>query len=214
MKYKTYIQSLLTQERKAFTDEALERFPFIEIFKSVNGFDRDEVIEEFLKLDIKYHHLKLNHKGNPWKCFHTYGTLACWITKVKFLRFQISNKISYALLLEDDLKISDDFFLGFDAIMKNEWRSLDDRINIIRLFRWGEGYLTSLESAKRVYSLIKKNGVIGNIDDQFREACGRELKLDFDNYYNQLVKTNCGEIGKTRPLDDYFYKAIQNTNKK
>ena len=64
MKYKTYIQSLLTQERKAFTDEALERFPFIEIFKSVNGFDRDEVIEEFLKLDIKYHHLKLNNKGN------------------------------------------------------------------------------------------------------------------------------------------------------
>lgn len=203
MKYKTYIQSLLTQERKAFTDEVIERFPFIEIFKSVNGFDPDEVIKEFLSLNIQYHHLKKNVKS-----FHTYGTLACWITKVKFLRFQISNKIPYALLLEDDLKISDDFFLGFDAIMKNKWHRLDNRINIIRLFKWGEGYLTSLESAKRVYSLIEKNGVIANIDDQFREACGRELKLKFNDYYSQLVETNCGDIRKTRFLDDYFYKAI------
>jgi len=208
MKYKTYIQSLLTQERKAFTDEALERFPFIEIFKSVNGFDRDEVIEEFLKLDIKYHHLKLNNKGNLWKWFHTYGTLACWITKVKFLQFQISNKIPYALLLEDDLKISDDFFLGFDNIMKNKWHRLDEKINIIRLFTWGEGYLTSLSSAKRTYQLIKKNGVIGNIDDQFRDNCGPELKLKFNNYYNKLIETNLGDIGKTPSLDDYFYKSI------
>lgn len=203
MKYKTYIQSLLTEERKGFTDSALERFPFIEIFKSVNGFDPDEVIKEFLSLNIQYHHLKKKDKS-----FHTYGTLACWITKVKFLRFQISNKIPYALLLEDDLKISDDFFLGFNAIMKNKWHRLDSRINIIRLFKWGEGYLTSLESAKRVYSLIEKNGVIGNIDDQFREACGRELKLKFNDYYSQLIETNCGDIAKTRFLDDYFYKAI------
>ena len=63
MKYKTYIQSLLTQERKAFTDEVIERFPFIEIFKSVNGFDPDEVIKEFLSLNEEILKVDLINKG-------------------------------------------------------------------------------------------------------------------------------------------------------
>ena len=86
---------------------------------------------------------------------------------------------------------------------------LDEAVNVIRLFQWGEGYITSLSSALRLLNIIKQTGVIDNIDNQLRERSGPELKLNFNVFYRKWVKTNEGDILKTEPLDKYFFDSIK-----
>ncbi len=86
---------------------------------------------------------------------------------------------------------------------------LDQEVNVIRLFQWGEGYITSLPSARRLLDVIKQTGVVDNIDNQLRERSGSELKLNFNNFYRKWAKTNEGDILKTEPLDKYFFDSIQ-----
>ena len=205
MKYETHILSLLTPERLEYINKTRKLFPSIKIFKSVNGYNKEETIKEFLNLNIDFHKLKIG----PNNDFNNYGTLACWITKIKFLEFQVSNKIPHALFLEDDAKLLPGFFDALNDQMKNKWDRLEKEINIIRLFQWGEGYITSLSSAHRLLDIIHKTGVVDNIDNQFRERSGPELKLNFNNFYRKWVKTNEGDILKTEPLDKYFFDSIK-----
>jgi hypothetical protein len=204
MQYQTYILSLLTEERLTYVNKTVKSFPFVNLIQSVNGYDKKETVDEFLKLDLKFHQLKIGLND-----FNTYGTLACWITKVRFLKFQIENEIPYSLFLEDDAKLLPGFFDALDEQMKGKWGMLDKEVNIIRLFQWGEGYITSLSSAHRLLDIIKKTGVVDNIDNQFRERSGPELKLKFNNFYRKWVKTNEGDILKTEPLDEYFFNSIK-----
>ena len=162
MKYEVYILSLLTEERKLYIEKTLKLFPFIKIFNSVNGYNKEETIKEFLRLNLDFHKLKIGPKNN----FNNYGTLACWITKVKFLQFQVANEIPYALFIEDDAKLLPGFFQELDKKMSDKWKMLDTDINIIRLFQWGEAYITSISSAKRLLNILKNTGVIDNIDNQ------------------------------------------------
>jgi len=205
MKYQTYILSLLTEDRLAYVNKSKKLFPFVKIIQSVNGYDKDETISEFLKLKLDFHKLKVGQENN----FNNYGTLACWITKVKFLKFQVDKSIPYALFLEDDAKLLPGFFDALESIMEQKWRLLDKEFNIIRLFQWGEGYITSLDSAKRTLHLIGQIGVIDNIDNQLRENSGPEIKLNFNDFYRKWVKTNEGDILKTEPLDEYFFNSIR-----
>tara|TARA_Y100001938_G_C8008454_1_gene388646 strand:- start:310 stop:927 length:618 start_codon:yes stop_codon:yes gene_type:complete len=205
MKYETYILSLLTEERLKYINKTTKLFPFVNIIQSVNGYDRDETINEFLSLNLDFHKLKVGPRND----FNNYGTLACWITKVKFLKFQIDNKIPYALFLEDDAKLLPGFFDSLNDVMSDKWDLLDNDINVIRLFQWGEGYITSFSSAKRLLSIIQDTGVVDNIDNQLRERSGPELKLSFNDFYRKWVKTNEGDILKTLPLDDYFFEKIK-----
>lgn len=205
MKYETYILSLLTEERLKYINKTTKLFPFVNIIQSVNGYDRDETINEFLSLNLDFHKLKVGPRND----FNNYGTLACWITKVKFLKFQIDNKIPYTLFLEDDAKLLPGFFDSLNDVMSDKWDLLDNDINVIRLFQWGEGYITSFSSAKRLLSIIQDTGVVDNIDNQLRERSGPELKLSFNDFYRKWVKTNEGDILKTLPLDDYFFEKIK-----
>lgn len=114
MKYETYILSLLIPERLEYINKTRKLFPSIKIFKSVNGYDKEETIKEFSNLNIDFHKLKIG----PNNDFNNYGTLACWITKIKFLEFQVSNKIPHALFLEDDAKLLPGFFDALNDQMK------------------------------------------------------------------------------------------------
>lgn len=205
MKYEVYILSLLTEERKLYIEKTLKLFPFIKIFNSVNGYNKAETIKEFLRLNLDFHKLKIGPKND----FNNYGTLACWITKVKFLQFQVANEIPYTLFIEDDTKLLPGFFQELDKKMSDKWKMLDTDINIIRLFQWGEAYITSIASAKRLLNILKNTGVIDNIDNQLRQNSGPELKLDFNNFYRKWVKTNEGDILKTQSLDEYFFDSIR-----
>lgn len=205
MKYEVYIHSLLTEDRKKYIEESQKLYPFCKIFKSTNGYDKDETIKDFLELGIDFHSLS----AGPNFDFHTYGVLACWVSKIRFFKFQIENQIPYAILLEDDAKLLPGFFTKFDFIMKNKWHLLDKDIDIIRLFKWGEGYMTSISGAQRILDKLKICGVTHNVDIQLRKVSELCIWQDFKAFYRKWVKTNEGDILKCDNLDDYFYNSIK-----
>lgn len=180
-----FVCTLLTENRKKYIDKNMKKFPFLKIFKSVNGFNTYDTISQLDKLRLKYINLD----------FKTYGTLANWLTKYKILVHQIENNIPYMCFIEDDVILSDNFYNYINEAIAY----LKDDINILRLMDWGEGYITSLESAKRLVNILYTTGIIKNIDNQLRENSGKEMKM-FNCPMILEEETNSGDCLKTLSL--------------
>ena len=67
---------------------------------------------------------------------------------------------------------------------------------MLRLDIRGEGYVTSLNGAKEIIQNIYSKGIIDNIDNQLRNYCGKEIKLD-NTPWELAVATNNGDCLKT-----------------
>lgn len=205
---KLFVLTLLTKERKKYVFKNKETFPELSIVKSVNGYNKDEVHDELKKLDIKY--IRLNeytHHDGYIESFKTYGTLANHITKLRQLQYQVKNKIPFMCFIEDDLLLKRNFIQFIDSYkyMFLKYPTL----NIIRLGDWGEGYITTYESAKRILQLTKKYGIIQNIDNQFRENAGKEYRV-YNTPWQLMEKSNEGDCLKTDFLSKEFYKIFLN----
>ena len=183
-----YVLSLNRGNRRHIYDENKRILPELKMFKAVNGYDKQETIAEFKKLGIEYHNLD----------FKTYGTLACWITKVKMLKHQIDHKIPVVCFIEDDILLDH----RWKAFTRERKLLLCDDVNIIRLCQWGEGYITSLEGAQRLMKIIKEQGVLLNIDNQLRGM--NEKYIDVLPPALLMCSTNCGDCMATEKLPDDF----------
>ena len=144
--------------------------PELKLFRSVNGFNIMETqknLEQELGLDfnslappglLKNPEELKNHKPK-------WGTLACWLTKYKVLKWQVTQKIPYMCFIEDDLLLNK----GFKEHCYNIAQNLDNGdVNIIRLGKWGEGYISTYESAKKILYNLYSSGILMPIDDQLR----------------------------------------------
>jgi len=184
-----YILSLLRDDRIKYVEINKQKFPFIKIIKSVNGYDINETLYELNKikqLNIKYNNLE----------YKTYGTLANWITKFKILKYQVDHNIPYICFLEDDVILEDNFY----DYINDSTKYLKDNINILRLLKHGEGYITSVEGAKKIIEHMEKSGIIDNIDNQLKNHCGKELKLK-NAPIKLVVPTNKGDCLKTKSFE-------------
>jgi hypothetical protein len=136
---------------------------------------------------------------------------------------QIEEQIPHVCLLEDDLELNSNF-LPF--ILSRLPILEDERVNILRGADWGECYITSLESAKRLIKLLERNGITGNIDEQLWSSgeivvngsrgggmTGMHNEESWINghyqhvgYQNDIfklhVRTNEGDIRHTEPLPE------------
>jgi len=184
-----YICSLLTDERKPFIKANQELYPSIKVFKSVNGYDKEETNRELAKENLSYKKLG----------YGTYGTLANWITKYKMLKYQVDNEIPYLCFLEDDVLLEP----GFYEYIYDSLHYVNADYNILRLMHWGEGYITSLESAKRTLYFLQRDGVIENIDNQLKDSCGKEIGLN-NVPARLMIETNKGDCCKTADLESNF----------
>jgi len=169
----------------------LERFPHIEVRQSVNGFNKQEVIQEFGALGIKYIGIQ----------FATYGMLANGITKLKSIKHQIDNDIPYLAFIEDDMLLHDGFM---DWLDKATGLFVDESLNLVRLHQWGEGYLTSLSGAKRIWQIFCDIGMVNNIDIQLNFQSGTSL-LRYCGHFSRTSGTNEGDCLKTDCLDDDLF---------
>ena len=183
---KYFTQSLKKKDRLPNIQKNRLIIPEMEIFKSINGYNEDSTINNLKKMKLKYISLD----------FETYGTLANFLTKVKAFQYQVKNNIKYMCLIEDDLILKDDFK---DFI--NQKLSLLKRYNMVRLGRWGEGYITSLEGAKEILKHIYEKGIILNIDNQLRIHCGKELRV-WKTPWKLIVPPNEGDCLKTKKITD------------
>ena len=195
MKCEYYICSLLTSERKEIVKKNINKFNFIKVIKSINGYNKEITINEFHKMNLIFKSQTIN----------TFGMLANAITKLKLIKHQIDNNIPYICVLEDDLELFDDFI----NFIENKLKLLDDKkYNMLRLDQWGEGYVFSLNGSKKIYNLFKSRGIIANIDDQLRNFSGPELRI-FNTPWKLKVATNKGDCMKTECIS-YEEKVLLN----
>jgi GR25 family glycosyltransferase involved in LPS biosynthesis len=180
------ILSLLTDERRSILEKNLEKFPFISVTKSINGYDIDATL------------LALKHSGLIYKTleFPTYGTLANFLTKYNIIKYQIMNELPYVCFIEDDLLLDS----NFTNFIENHISLFQNNIlNIIRLDNWGEGYITSLKGAINIIDLITKSGIVDNIDNQLRKYCGKEYFVK-KTPWKLMIRTNRGDCLKTKKI--------------
>jgi predicted O-methyltransferase YrrM len=185
------IQVLSLKDNQVVQDN-LKRFPQIEIVQSVNGYNKEETIDEFKKLGIPYRGIQ----------FQTYGMLANGLTKLKSIKHQIDNEIPYLAFIEDDMRLHDGFtdWIKRSTILFQE----NPNLNIIRLHQWGEGYVTSLDGAKRIFQMFLDKGMVNNIDVQLNFQSGKSL-LKYCGYFSRTSKTNEGDCLKTDELDSLYF---------
>jgi len=88
----------------------------------------------------------------------------------------VRDGVPYQAILEDDLLFGEGFASFVERLATahlgpaNEARPEADRFNLVVLGRWGEGYVTSLASARRVLAILDSNGVRKNADIQWGVA--------------------------------------------
>ena len=169
--------------------------PQLELVKSVNGYKVMETLWELKKTGLKYFAVD--------DLFQNYGTIACFLTKYKCLVSQIEHSYQYLCFIEDDMLLSP----GFEKFVQEQVRVLerDNTINMIRLGPWGEGYITSLASAKRLVSIIKQNGIIASVDTQLRKHCGKEIHR-LNTPWRRTHLNNDGDIRKTKFFGHSLHK--------
>lgn len=196
-----------------------ELYPQIQTIKSINGFNKEEVIAALKDSNLKLLNIH----------FKTFGTLACFLTKVMVWKKQIEEQIPYVCLLEDDLELNSNF-LPF--ILSRLFILEDEKVNILRCADWGECYITSLESAKRLIKLLERNGILANIDEQLWSSGefvinssrgggisgvhneenwinGHYEHVGFKNNIFKLhVRTNEGDIRHTDPLPENISETL------
>lgn len=181
-----FIQSLKTTKRLKYINKNLQTFPDLKIFKSINGYNINKTIIELKKSKIKFK--RLNNK------FYTYGTLANFLTKVNVLKYQIKNNIEFICLIEDDLLLNNNFKDFVENLLP-----LLKRCNMLRLAKWGEGYVISLAGAKNILNHIYRKGIILNIDNQLRLHCGKEIAIK-NTPFKIVNQTNKGDCLKTKKM--------------
>ena len=185
-----YICSLLRSDRMTYIENNQKLFPFIKIFNSVNGYNTKETVQQMNELKLKFVDLDAG--------FKTYGTLACWLTKYKMLKYQVDHEIPFLCFIEDDIILEKNFY----TFVSDALSHFKSNVNILRLMTWGEGYITSYESAKRVLDHLNRDGIIRNIDNQLREHCGYEIALK-NTPMKVMIAGNKGDSGKTKNLSEF-----------
>ena len=172
------------------------QLPSLEPFRSTNGMNESEVHDFF----DSHPQLRL-YKLFTW----TYGMLASWLTKYRALEAQVQDRVPYQAILEDDMLFGDGFAPFVERLAaahlgpSNEAKREADRFNLVVLGRWGEGYVTSLPSARRVLAILDANGVRKNADIQWNDgSCGRIVQLQpHATPWSLLVRTSQGVMRKT-----------------
>lgn len=111
---------------------------------------------------------------------------------------QVEHKYDFVCMIEDDviLKSGFPFFAQRLTLLFRQQQNL----NMVRLGRWGEGYVVSLRGAKDILRRINSLGIIANIDNQLRLFSGPELAVWRHTPWALQVPTNKGDIHKTSCL--------------
>ena len=219
------ITSLLTPLRRPFVEQNLGVHPQIEIWESVNGYLVDQTIAalyEGARMGLRFHFLN----------FHTYGTLAIWLTKFFSLRSQLCCSYRYLVLLEDDVTIKPEFLdlvrenvRLFEEGRENEIAGMKGRLCSLNasvfsignstvgpcLFRrylnWGEAYLISYGAAERLMRIMLSLGVTKNIDNEFdRIGVGLIVTPNVTKYLQLQVASNSGDALRTMDIPPYEMK--------
>jgi hypothetical protein len=180
----------VNKDRSLWVNDLKNFIPNIEVIPAVDGFDVEGIENELAQLQVPFKQLE------HWN----YGALGCWLSHYKALKKQVDEKIPFMCRLEDDAEINETFYPSVNALTGRFEK--DKELNMIRLARWGEGYITSLDSSRRIIDMLDGKGIINNIDNQLRCDSGKEVGIPL--IHSLKCPTNGGDIGNTKQLPEHF----------
>jgi hypothetical protein len=193
-----FILSLRTPEREAMVQEALKIFPTFKVYQAINGYDKEEVFQEFEKVGIKYTRIPNDPMHGH---FNTFGTMANTLTKIKVMQECIEKNYEYFAILEDDLRLHDVFYRFVLLAKESQLEKPAVETWFVRLGEWGEGYVFSKEGAIKTIENLKLVGFRTQIDFELKYngyphiACG-------NTPWELLVPTNEGDLLKTEMINE------------
>ena len=174
-------------------------------FLAVNGYNKQETVDEFKKLNIKLH-------GCTNDDYRRYGVLASNISKIKALKHGIEIGYKQFGIIEDDVLFKDTFHRVNTMSMNRFLYSKNEDLDFIKLGRSGEGYLFSYASARKCLSKIEENGIMisdsyfindTNIYDYI--TCGSLL-------WKLVVPETQGDCLKTDYIEDEVFEELCQLN--
>lgn len=188
-----FILSLRTPEREAMVQKALELFPNFKVFQAINGYDKEEVFQEFQKVGIKYTRIPNDPMHGS---FNTFGTMANSLTKIKAMEFCLNNDYEYFAILEDDLELSNIFYRFIKVAKEAQLEKPIQDTWFIRLGEWGEGYVFSKDGAIKTIEKLKQVGFRTQIDFELKYNGYPHISCP-NTPWKLLVPTNQGDLLKT-----------------
>jgi GR25 family glycosyltransferase involved in LPS biosynthesis len=194
----TLILSLRTPEREAMVQKALELFPNFKVFQAINGYDKEEVFNEFEKIGIKYTRIPNDPMHGS---FNTFGTMANSLTKIKAMEFCLNNNYEYFAILEDDLQLSNIFYRFLKVAKEAQLEESREDTWFIRLGEWGEGYVFNKDGAIKTIEKLKQVGFRTQIDFELKYNGYPHISCP-NTPWKLLVPTNQGDLLKTDMIND------------
>jgi hypothetical protein len=192
----TFILSLRTPSRESMVQKNLELFPKFEVVQAINGYNKEEVFDEFKKVGIKYTRLPNDPVHGQ---FNTFGTMANTLTKIKTIQDCINKNYEFFAILEDDVGLDNIFDRFLLLATQSQLQSPQIDTWFIRLGEWGEGFIFSKEGAINTLDQLKKVGFRTQIDFELKYngyphiSCG-------NTPWKLLVPTNEGDLLKTEMI--------------
>ena len=214
--------SLNTTERAGFVRDNRRVLPELELFKAVNGFDRAQAVASLASTPLKFHAYTFCNYAR----FATFGSLANFVTKYRALRMQLTRRLPFMAMLEDDMQLQPGFRWALvpDAhqriarITRPDPRAVCRRREfVVQLVRsqllerppakrpellvlgpWGEGYVTSLSAATRVVARLERQGIPLTVDIMLNDGhAGRVERPRASVPWRHRVPPNGGDCLKT-----------------
>ena len=163
--------SLNNTERSNFVRASREVLPELELFLAVNGYSKEETIRRLGTTPLKFHPYTFCNSAR----FATFGSLANYVSKYLALRMQVRRRLPYMAMLEDDMLLRP----GFRAFVEQAVRGgALEGAELLVLGAWGEGYVTSLASARLVLASLGRQGVPLTIDIMLNDGhAGRAVRI-------------------------------------
>lgn len=194
----TFILSLRSPEREPMVQKSLELFPNFKVIQAINGYDKEEVFQEFQKVGIKY----TRTSNDPLHgSFNTFGTMANTLTKIKTMKECIEKNYKYFAILEDDLEFSHVFYRFLKLAKESQLEKPIQETWFVKLGQWGEGYIFSKDGAIKTIDKLTEVGFRTQID----------FELNYNGYphiscpntpWKLLVPTNEGDLLKTEMISE------------
>jgi hypothetical protein len=192
-KIPTFILSLRTPEREEMVQKTLEQFPNFQIFQAVNGYDKEEVFQEFQKLGIKYTRIPNDPLHGQ---FNSFGHMANNLTKIKAMQLCIENNDEYFAILEDDLELSHIFDRFIKLAKEAQLENSQNETWFVRLGEWGEGYIFNKSGAIKTIERLQQVGFRTQIDFELKYNGYPHISCP-NTPWKLLVPTNEGDLLKT-----------------
>jgi hypothetical protein len=187
------VLTLNTTTRRHWVHDLRRTLPNLEVYLAVNGFDERATLRALAQCSLKYH---INSYCG-FSRFGTYGSLSCFLTKVLALTSQVARELPFMAMLEDDMRLKPDFPAFVEQAVQKHFVTSASPPEILVLGDWGEGYVTSLESARRVLASLRHQGVPLNVDIMLNAGhAGRALKVHGTPWVHRIAP-NLGDIQST-----------------